>query len=74
MTDELQPYQPNGRCPKCGHDQVRTRYQESREWPHSWERYERGREVHAEHLRRHCERCCYEWPEALAVAQKVGKP
>jgi len=61
----VNPFDPTGRCPKCGHDEVRTNYQRH---AHGW-----GCKDHCpphprccrfEHLDRCCQRCYYVWAEA----------
>ena len=49
----LKPYNPEGKCPKCGYDGIRTRYFQ----------YRSGAERLGEHLLRSCERCLYSWEE-----------
>ncbi len=59
----LKPFNPEARCPKCGHDTVKTRY--CRGGPDSDYRdlcWDKG--LNREHLHRNCERCHYEWEEA----------
>jgi transcription elongation factor Elf1 len=61
----LPPYNPTATCPKCGHDDVRTFYvAEHKAWSTpgcgllSLDKYQ-------EHLDRCCQRCHYEWAEAV---------
>jgi len=56
---KLPPYDPNAKCPKCGHDEVRTYYCKTGQPLDScWLKIEH------EHLHRACQRCHYKWLEA----------
>ena len=56
---KVKPYNPQGKCPKCGYYDIGTTYHNkavsnSPCWPY----------VSVEHLCRRCRRCQYEWCEA----------
>lgn len=57
MMATLPPFDPSAKCPKCGHDQVSTR----------WKKAVPGHIfAHGvpEWLMRHCARCEFNWDEA----------
>ena len=57
----MQPYNPAGHCPKCGHDDIATEYHRADTLdcaPHR-ESYDS-----AEHIERQCKRCQFRWYEA----------
>lgn len=56
----LPPYNPDGRCPKCGHDQVTTTHYAD------GCNDKRCSTCDREHLRRMCQRCKHQWAEAIA--------
>lgn len=57
----MKPFDPNAKCPKCGHDNIKTAYYENDE--HRWHGYNKLDRERSEHLRRTCERCRYQWNE-----------
>jgi hypothetical protein len=61
-TAQLPPYRPDGRCSKCGYEDISTQYVEP-DRPYAY-----GCRFHKttndEHLHRYCRRCGYEWAEA----------
>lgn len=74
------PFTDGATCPKCGHDDVRTRHHGQtcgQSWsssaPCKWNDDHAIRKVgeppprccSLEHLDRTCERCLYTWPEAV---------
>lgn len=64
----LRPYDEDARCPKCGHDKVRTSHHGEGGWKsrYSCPAVEQLRtSFPPEHLCRRCERCSYSWPEAI---------
>lgn len=55
-------FEPNAKCPKCGHDVVRTYYCRGSKYSYfASPCYDQRAE--GEHLHRHCERCAYAWLE-----------
>ena len=58
---EMLPFLEQRGCPKCGGKDIHSRYcgpgQRDRCCPIFWPN------DHAEHIRRHCRRCSYEWDE-----------
>lgn len=58
----LPAFRPHAICPKCLHDDVRTRHVPSSCPDPACYR----RQCTAEHLERRCERCRYGWAEAIA--------
>ena len=60
MAEPLQPFNPEAKCPKCGHGEVGVRYVAP------VKTYDvRGEATeHPEQMRRLCERCGYGWAEA----------
>ena len=59
----MKPYDPEAKCPKCGHAEVETHYEDKANlcpWEH---RNKAGNEV--EHLDRYCKRCSYAWAEGI---------
>lgn len=62
----MEPFDPERRCPKCGHDDVTVSYVRSHR---SWSDTPCGATIHdhkyVEHLDRHCQRCHYIWAEAV---------
>lgn len=60
----LPPFNPAAICPKCGHGDVSTRYEESyctSTWSTTNRCPARGE---GEHIDRQCRRCQYRWAEA----------
>lgn len=58
---------PDGPCPKCHHDELRTIYHADTHRPCS--EHDNHREPECctlEHLHRFCARCGFDWPEACA--------
>ncbi len=67
--DKLPPYSPCTKCPKCGHDDIHTRYVAHGGrygQPCEFKSYREN-----EHLHRYCRRCSYEWCEACLAASNV---
>jgi hypothetical protein len=65
----LPPFTADATCPKCGHDGVRTIYVAEH---CSWSTPRCGltsTDKYHQHLDRRCERCQYEWPQAVAVTR-----
>lgn len=60
----FQKFNPDGKCPKCGHDDVATGYvvNSGRYGDPCYDLPRATRE--GEHLHRHCRRCSFEWCEA----------
>ena len=57
---EMKPYNPQGRCPKCGYDDIATIYHKNAQYlSPCWCK------VSVAHLCRCCRRCQYEWCEAV---------
>lgn len=70
MSVDLPPYNPEATCPKCGHDDVHTRYEPTAHH-HSCQVREMVTDpvcCTAEHMERTCRRCGYQWPEACMAA------
>ncbi len=66
---ELEPFNEGATCPKCGHDDISTRYCKDRRpvelcWPY----------VTGEHLHRTCKRCGFEWLEGCLDAEDSNDP
>lgn len=59
-TDGFPPFDPAATCPKCDHDEVRTTHQAD----HIWTERCSGA-CPAECLIRTCQRCHYQWAEAV---------
>jgi len=71
---KLPPHDPDGQCPKCKGEAARTIYEPRIEDDPCW--YDRkynppGKWPEHEFLRRKCERCGYDWPEACADTKKT---
>ena len=56
-------YDPDAKCPKCGHDDISTRYVKQGRLGEPCEFYSADIREH-EHLHRQCRRCNYKWCEA----------
>jgi len=72
---EIAPYDSNAICPKCGGDKIATRYRGPIEDDPGW--YQRkyspgGKWPEYEYQHRTCERCEYDWPEAIASSIRQG--
>jgi len=67
----LKPFDGEASCPKCGHEEVRVRYERAGEDDDEWESRPKYHKwpVH-EFLMRVCERCDYQWPEAVITSPK----
>jgi ssDNA-binding Zn-finger/Zn-ribbon topoisomerase 1 len=63
----LEPFDPERRCPKCGHDTIHTQYSNGRTFSWKGGCYDCPRERDGEHLDRRCERCSYRWSEAVVA-------
>lgn len=61
----MKPYDPAGKCPKCGGAVVSTDYHPSGVW--------RTGCIREEHQHRYCRRCNYDWIEACLEEKKEGK-
>ena len=61
--NDLPKYNPDARCPKCGHNIVTTEY---------WQAKDYGK-IRDEHFVRICMRCGYGWREACLTATDVVK-
>lgn len=64
----LRPYDENGRCEKCGHDDIATSHHAHEERQSRYgcalvEVVETS--FPPEHLCRRCKRCSFSWPEAI---------
>lgn len=70
--EDVNAYDPNGRCPKCGHDDVHTRYRLN---GHGWGCRDHSPRQPAcctfEHLDRTCRRCGFSWPETCADRGRI---
>lgn len=65
MSDEkLPPYTLEAACPKCGCDEVSTVYVRTPSYDCGYRSAVPHRRV-GEHLHRTCQRCRYDWPEAV---------
>lgn len=60
MAKELRPYDPDARCPKCGHPWVTTEYCKAP----NVEECSLGISSRVEHFHRKCERCSFEFAQA----------
>lgn len=63
----MAPFNPDATCPKCGHDKVGTLHQE----PLHQSCDPSCRDNLPERLQRRCERCRYDWNEAVIDVQEV---
>lgn len=64
MRKRLKPFNPNAMCPKCGHDVVRVSYSVGG-CPYPADCGVSAAFDDGEHLDRTCQRCHYEWAEAV---------
>ena len=63
-VSDLRPFDPAGNCPKCGHDDISTRYISASGREHGLlPRCGYRLAGSPEHMDRHCRRCSYEWAE-----------
>lgn len=59
----MEPFDKNRRCPKCGCDDVGSRYQaEIADLPHP--AISSRLMIKEEHIQRHCRNCAFRWAEA----------
>ena len=58
-------YNPSAKCPKCGHEVVFTSYQKQRSYTCL------SGCSDGEHLHRTCQRCQYQWPEAVLELERL---
>lgn len=70
--NKLTPFDASSVCPKCGHDDIDTRYEGPIEDDPCW--YDRtynpvGKWPRKEYMHRTCERCKYQWPEAVIAGR-----
>ncbi len=63
----LLPFNPNAKCPKCGHDQTDDRWKVAKPG-HSYIQEHHGAK---EWIGRRCQRCSYIWDEACLDAESV---
>jgi ribosomal protein S27AE len=60
---ELPPFNPKATCPKCGSDQIATRWKRAKAGQ-TMPLSEAARADRSEWLMRHCGRCEFNWDEA----------
>ena len=60
----LPDYNPNAKCPVCGHDEISTFYCID---------YCKFHAASSEHVDRRCKRCHYKWPEKLIDFKWLNK-
>ena len=65
---KLEPFNPDIRCPKCGHEDIHARFDKDEyECLYSEPKWK------GEHIHRHCRRCSFNWIEAaLDSGRKDG--
>jgi len=63
----MKDFNPNIKCPKCGHEEVKVYHMEKVRFSSDYlrEYKEDGDPVLKEHLRRECLRCHFSWPENI---------
>ena len=62
----LPPFSPTARCPKCSHDTVNVAYSDGASHGPLGCAYSCPQRGHRrEHLDRVCQRCHFQWPEAV---------
>lgn len=59
----LTPFDPEAKCPKCGHDDVRVNHVGG--YRYSCTHEAKPRHPETEHLDRTCQRCHFGWAEAV---------
>lgn len=65
LAREMNKFNSEARCEKCGHDEISTHYQNGAsklDLACYWEKHD------GEHLDRYCRRCGYGWAESVIKA------
>lgn len=66
MDEKIEPFNAQSKCPKCSGEEVKTHYCKGVYF--SWEcRSGKG----GEHLHRVCNRCHYEWLQAVIPVEPI---